>query len=602
MNQATRDGWVDETFGGHTQLAVLALPSLSEPAIERILSHLSGLVELTVDRLFDMSTRLLAALARSCPGLQVLRCFVSQTAKLSALAPLSGVIKELAIEGDLSSAESLTALVRTLSAVTSLKLPSCPPPASLKPIASHLTSFNLKSCCLCEEFLPGPWLCRLEALALDLRHDSHLALPRLLAANQATLRSLDLRHNYLTATEVPSLAASLCALPHLVHLELFVPNTGGSLSTLLPPDLVDRLERLNLVLCRPATQLRITSSHLQHLRAVIDAAPDSELSLHCPALVELELSGVHCRLIECPRLRKLMVPVGSLAAVASVTLPDLEDAVFSEVQRLAEDPVGLLTGSPWLQVLTSVRLTSPDLLARLCASGSLIRLGNLHLDVTRLPNPLVLRLPGQLEHLDLTIEMRGHPSGPQSPLDLQVEAPGLLSYCLTITDQSLPSTRVRLSRCPNLVCLRLESPPAVLLSLQVDDNDDGAIVTMQPRSLYIHGRIEMVSLLGLLTRHGARLREIVSWWDLRPATSADWPQLMGALSGLPRLTSLEVNVSGASSPLSLACPQLRRLVLDELSAEVKVVLACPLLESLRGIKSRSRQLVLALPAPSLRHH
>ncbi|KAJ4459282.1 hypothetical protein PAPYR_4821 [Paratrimastix pyriformis] len=128
--------WVDEAFGGHTQLAVLEqLPPLAEPAIERILSHLSGLVELTVSPDLHMNTDLLAILARSCPRLQVLRCSLpddddrADPVLFSVLAPISGVLKELDLrsEGWWSPEvdESLAAFVGSLSAVTSLKLFSC---------------------------------------------------------------------------------------------------------------------------------------------------------------------------------------------------------------------------------------------------------------------------------------------------------------------------------------------------------------------------------------------------------------------------------------------------------------------------------------------
>ncbi|KAJ4462565.1 hypothetical protein PAPYR_541 [Paratrimastix pyriformis] len=128
--------------------------------------------------------------------------------------------------------------------------------------------------------------------------------------------------------------------------------------------------------------------------------------------------------------------------------------------------------------------------------------------------------------------------------------------------------------------------------------DAGTPVAIQPRSLTVDG-LDAVSLLGLLSRHGARLRDF-SLWGFRAVRNEAWTQLMQALSGLPRLTSLMLNISGAnSSTLSLACPQLRNILLRELPDEAKVVLACPLLEQLRGIKDRSRQLMLVLPAPNL---
>ncbi|KAJ4461664.1 hypothetical protein PAPYR_1784 [Paratrimastix pyriformis] len=606
MAAQINDGWVDEAFGGHAQLAILAqLPSLPEPVVERILGHLPGLAELAASPRLALSARLLAALARSCPGLQVLRCSVgdgrADPAQLAALAPLSSVLTELEIQGD-PNLESLAALVGTLSAVASLKLPRCPP-AALEPIGPHLTSLELGSS-LGEEDLPGPWLCRLEVLSLTTKSDRFSApLTRLLAANQATLRSLTLTLHLGDAAKVPLLMASLRAMPHLTHLDCGASGPGCTLSAILSPDLVDRLESLTILLdaAEPAP-VRIASRSLQKLRLGARMGPTSGLTLHCPALVELDLAGKAPRLtLQCPRLRALSAfPDQNLDGVGPV--PDLERAAFSWGHSV--DPA-LLTGSlPRLRELSGVLLTRPDTLARLCACRSLVRLQELRLDVTRLPNPLVLRLPEQLEVLYLQVESGADVSSdrgvPLPPLDLHLEAPGLLDLAVDIGGASLlPSVRLRLHVCPHLVRFGLESPIATL-SLQVDEDVDlvGALA-MQPRSLSVGGALDAASMVGLLTRHGARLREVTSSQKLR-ATSEDWPQLMGALSGLPRLTSLTMNATGASSSLSLSGPQLQRLFLIGLSDEVKVVMACPLLEHVLGIGDPSRQLELALPAPKLR--
>ncbi|KAJ4462570.1 hypothetical protein PAPYR_547 [Paratrimastix pyriformis] len=611
-------GWVDEAFGGHSQLAVLALSSsLPKPDIEHILSHLPGLVELTVSLRLIMNTDLLTVLARSCPSLQVLRCSVSEPSppdftvlaplsdaikelNFTALAPLSGLPNELDLKALETTKVGLALLVHNLSAVTRLRLPRCPH-AALEPLVTHLTSLELTHV-LSEEDIPGPGLCRLESLSLDIaRNPTDLVLTpiaRLLAANRATLHSLSLR---LLNAETPSLVAALRALPHLARLNLVVFDASCTLSALLSPDLVDRLERLDLDLACTVEPdpVRIVSSRLQRLRICLFMDPDSGLALDCPALVELDLSAMkNCWLtsLECPRLRTIKVLVESLGSVAP--MPDLEEAVFSG-RTLIEDPAWLLIGSPRLRVLSSVRLTQPDLLARLCACGSPIRLNDLRLDVTRLPNPLALRLP-QLEQLDLHIEQDGRPSGglPLQPLDLQVEAPGLLNFDLTITDKSLPSARVRLHNCPSLVRLALKSHTT--LALQVDEDWAGT-PAMQPRSLAVKGEhgLGTASLLDLLTRHGAQLR-ILAAPKLPAVRSEDWPQLVEALSALPRLTSLTLNVSKAPSPLSLACPQLRTLNMEKMPDEAKVVLACPLLEWLTGIRAQSRQVKFALPAPNLR--
>ncbi|KAJ4459278.1 hypothetical protein PAPYR_4817 [Paratrimastix pyriformis] len=591
------EGWVDEAFGGHTQLAVLEqLPPLAESVIERILSHLPGLVELTVNPRFQISTRLLAALARSCPDLQVLRCSLEDSAPqpdFSALAPLSGVLKELDLRGGSPEAEeNLAALVSGLSAVTTLRLPHCPP-AALEPIASHLTTLGLGY----ERDIPGPWLCRLEALSLVLSDSAPLA--PLLVANQATLRSFTLM--LLDTEGLRPLMASLRALPHLNRLILIAFDGRGrtTLSDLLPADLVDRLERLKIDIQQlfEPHPVRITSKRLQQLVLRTSGGVEFCRALDCPALVELEMN---CSVtsLRCPRLRILRMPADHQDLEVTAPMPDLEVVDFKG--PLVEDPAAwLLTGSsPRLRELSHVRLTRPDLLARLCASESLVRLEHLHLYMIRLPNPLVLKLPGQLEYLDLHIKRRdvSEDDEPPPPLDLQVEAPGLRDFCLATEGYFLRSCRVRLHNCPQLARAWLNTP-----SLELDAEEVAGTpkaMTMQPRGLFFVCTLDVANLVGLLARHGARLRNMALQCPLRGA-GGDWPQLMQALSGLPRLTILDLNVSGASSPLSFACPQLRSLVLEGLPDEVKVVLACPLLELLCGLRDPSRQLVLALPAPML---
>ncbi|KAJ4462557.1 hypothetical protein PAPYR_531 [Paratrimastix pyriformis] len=316
------------------------------------------------------------------------------------------------------------------------------------------------------------------------------------------------------------------------------------------------------------------------------------------------MANCHLTSLQCPRLRTLRLPDESLV-FAPMPMPDLEEVAFS---LGLPQPAWLLAGSwPRLRVLSGVRLTRPDLLASLCACGSLVRLEKLRLDVTRLPNPLVLRLPGQLEHLDLHIEMEK--SG----------GPGARYFKLTIRHKSMPSgraqvdgdkgvarprdqlgwpgVRVRLRNCPHLVRLDLQSNAIATTALLALEVDKAAMI----RRLQVGGAIDAASLLGLLTRHGARLRTFAGW-RLRALAKDDWPKLMRALSGLPRLTGLTLNVTGVHCPLSLACPKLRTLDLDGVAGGVKVTLACPRLEWLRDLGAASRQLTFALPAPNLRLH
>ncbi|KAJ4457668.1 hypothetical protein PAPYR_6808 [Paratrimastix pyriformis] len=573
--------WVDEAFGGHTQLAVLAnIPPLVEPVAERLMSHLPGLVEFTASKDFDMSTRLLAALARSCPGLQVLRCPVSRTIPpdFAALGPLSGALKELEIRtGALprSARESLSALVGGLTVVTSLKLPCCPP-AALEPLASHLTDLELTNQ-LDMKDLSGTCLCRLETISLAPYNCPFPSVARLLSANQAALRSLSLSFR-LTSAEVPTLMATLCALPRLASLDLV---TFSPLAAHLPAELLDRLERFALAGVPPPP--RLASSRLRALR--LGQAPG--LTLDCPALLDLDMTGTLTAL-HCPRLRTLTLDSQSLLTAADLTpMPDLEVATFRKTTELMEDPAWLLLpgSSPRLRELSGVWLSRPDLLAGLCACESLVRLDELHLDVTRLPNPLILRLPGQLECLDLHI---GAMPGDILQLALEVEAPGLVDFALGLPGPS--SVRLRLRGCPSLLGLDLHSSSSAsdaLVSVQVMDDDDegagGSAMTMQPRLLSFQAGLDAASLLGLLARHGSRLRDLTTIGHRMAAD--DWPRLMRALSGLPRLTRLTIDVAGVPSTMSLACPHLRRLDLHQIDRpgnrpNTNVVLDCPLLVAL----------------------
>ncbi|KAJ4455570.1 hypothetical protein PAPYR_9465 [Paratrimastix pyriformis] len=636
-------GWADEAFGGHSQLAVLRqVPcSLPEPAIERILGHLPGLAELTVHPQLHMSTRLLEVLARSCPGLQVLRCTFQSYAyhlpDFAALAPLSGSLRVLDIGGLRDSEDGLAAFVGSLSALTSLRIACCPS-AALEPVASHLVCLEGLDVGAGDD-LPGPWLCHLEALSLRLSGCPAVPLARLLAANQATLSRLGLtirfglaalRHG--AADLPPLLASSLGGLPRLTHLALAVEASPDCpLAALVPPELVDRLTDLRL--------LRLSLDVQQR-------GPTPWLTLDCPALVTLDLNGPLAAL-RCPRLRTLRAQATPGLAVAA-PMPDLEEVVFRG-PHMVDDPTWLLAGSsPRLRALTRVRLTRPDLLARLGACGWLVRLKELRLDAGRLPSPLVLRLPGQLEQLDLRVE--GHPEPPALPdLQLQVAAPGLRDFDLIIADSTIPgstipgstipgstipgstihdstipgsaihdstipgstiagsdcppppSVQVRL-HCPRLVRLGLQSPAATVLSLQLDDDGlgDGAELAPMPlRMLSVAGGLDGASLLGLLTRHGAQLR-VFSARGLRAAASAEvWLQLMRAL-WLPRLAGLMLDLSEApSAGLWLACPRLRTLQLHGLPDGARVVLACPLLERLGGIRDPA-QVELVLPAPQAR--
>ncbi|KAJ4462583.1 hypothetical protein PAPYR_564 [Paratrimastix pyriformis] len=567
--EAACAGWVDEAFGGHDRLAVLEyLPTTCEPVIERILLRLPGLVALRLSKSTPISTHLLTAIARSCPRLQALRSDcdrIAAQADVTALAPLAGSLQQFRFRHIPASAR-LDAFVSDLRAVSTLHLHRCRP-AALEPLAAHLTRLSIDltepeeleedGSIACrygsdddddEATLPGPWLARLERLSLGGCRTFAAPLVRLLAANQATLRRLKLEIIKLEAPGPASMLVALDGLPRLTHLELIcrgLHHRDADLTAALSPALLDRLERLTLglhdALSYAPHPIRITSGRLICLRLQRLARVES-ISLDCPALAELHLPRLitsHHLRMNCPRLR-MVRDLPAWFTEFTVPMPDL------------------WSGS------------MPHMLPVLCACASLVNM-YLNLDMVQLPNPLVLRLPGpSLESLQLSHRKAS------APFELQVEAPGLRSLFVGST-----SLGIRL-KCPSLVTLRVmlggSDDGGHLTSLELDDRT-------RLRSLTIHGTCETASLLGVLGQpHGVRLHHV----GLRSPAERAWPQLAAALGMLPRLASLELDLTNAPSPLSLACPQLRTFTVHELVQEHKLVLTCPLLETLSGFWDASR--------------
>ncbi|KAJ4459283.1 hypothetical protein PAPYR_4822 [Paratrimastix pyriformis] len=589
--EAAYGGWVDEAFGGHDRLAVLeCLPTNFEPAIERILSHLPGLVELHLDSQLPISTHLLAAIARSCPSLQVLQSDYensTEPAELEALAPLAGSLRHLSLPCVRHSP-----IADSFAAVGTFRLGRCPP-ASLKPLAAQLTHLTMCLSDTFEEYLPGPWLSRLEQLELHgtfrrCRHNTE-PLARLLAANQATLQRLELAFIMLDGAGLGLLMETLGGLSRLTHLSLRCRESSSRDTatglTDLPPALLDRLEDLAIREDYPSVHrpLHIVSSRLRrvHLNTRVVA-----LSLDCPALAELQLPVItepHQLAMRCPRLRLIAhLPVWFQGF--SAPMPELEGicdgpATDHDLVWLPD----LLAGSPRLRQL-HVAL-APDLLARLwaCESCSLV---DLHLSLAVVTRPLVLRLPGRLEFLRVSLE--GNPNAPPMLLALE-EAPGLR---LLDVDAKC-DIKLRLN-CPALATLAVG-----LAHLGQETREIASLELVGQRmpplgSLRIEGHLKTASLLlGLLARHGARLFHF--HLNLASFSSGDWHQLAAALGVLPRLTRLELCIRDAPAPLSLTCPQLRTLDLTGVGKDHKVRLACPLLEALRGVWDYHVELVLAAP-------
>ncbi|KAJ4462841.1 hypothetical protein PAPYR_32 [Paratrimastix pyriformis] len=589
--EAACAGWVDEAFGGHDRLTILNyLPTCSERVIERILIRLPGLSELRLGRYPRISTHLLAAIARSCPHLQSLRCDAGLgKVGIAVLAPLAGSLHQLRF-GSTPPAACPTPFVSSLTAVETLHLHRCDPVA-LKPLASHLTRLCLEiggsMDKLGEDSLPGPWFTRLERLTLRGCPPLWAPLTRLLAANQATLRRLKLTILKPSGAADPGLAplmAALDALPRLTHLMLAFEELPPEMDviTTLPPGLLCRLEDFTLGLVDPPADpefvvrppLGVVSDRLRRFR--LSLVTNNAIFLDCPALVELHLPATHtdALILNCPRLRQIR----NLPAHASFSapMPDLERVTAPS----SWDPVwlpDLLAVSPRLRSI-SLNLTRPDMLSLLCACATLVEM-DLDLDTTRTSTtPLVLRPSGRLESLRLAFQ------DAVVPVDLAVEAPGLRR--LVIEGMHSGGTLTCRLGCPALTRLSLLLVGCSITALELDQR-------AQLHRLAVAGNCPPAMLLDVLVQHGARLRH-VELYSVR-----EWPRVAATLGGLTQLTSLELFVSNAPSPLSLTCPPLRTLTLYGMAgAEDRVMLTCPLLEALEGLHNSS-QLVLTVPAPNL---
>ncbi|KAJ4462542.1 hypothetical protein PAPYR_514 [Paratrimastix pyriformis] len=594
LTEAAYAGWVDEAFGGHDRLAVLDyLPTFYEPAIERILGHLPGLVELRLGtRPKTISAHLLAALVRSCPHLKVLQGASKQLAQLdTALAPLAGSLQEFRLPC-LRPSANLDAFVPLLSALETLVIGHCRP-ASLEPIVAHLTHFGMA--------LPD-----YEFLGCI----TPAGLARLLAAHPAMMQRLQLVLKAPNADGLADLKAALDGLPRLTHLDLtyhFVQHRAADPLD-LPHGLLGRLEDLTLRAhdslvpeVAPRPLLSITSSRLAHLNLQVNSVVTA-LVLDCPALVELRLPKMAADgqlTLNCPRLRELEnVPLWYAGSRSTPPMPSLESVGFA-----GGNPVwlpDLLASSPRLQCL-GVVLARQDLLSCLCSCDTLCcalttepRRSTLRLYLgvlahpTLFPDPrIVLRFPERLETLWLTFVA---PSSSESgeggvgPLDLRVEAPGLRRFEIVHSDHL--DLRIRLD-CPALTALSLEIRPSQITSLKLVNS------RTQLQTLTINGRCKSASLLDLLDRHH-HLRAV----RLASVSAHVWARLVTALGKLPRLVRLAMDVSNAPSPILLTCPQLRALELME-TEDRDVVLACPLIEMIKGIPDPSGHLELTVPAPNL---
>ncbi|KAJ4455909.1 hypothetical protein PAPYR_9038 [Paratrimastix pyriformis] len=601
-SEAARAGWVRETFGGHHHLTTLIFPystSFAPEVIEQILSHLPGLAELHLNGVVII-TRLLAALARSCPHLQVLRIEGGWLGKpdFSVLAPLAGSLQQLIVRIDEDEADLFQsdvsvpdpAFLPTLTALQRLDVCNlCFPPAAIVPLASQLTHFELLGDMAVPQ-LPIPWLCRLERLVLLCPNVDSASVLRVLEANRATLCRASLDVTAMAAAELAAITDSLAAMPLLIRLKLhsYSHEKQVGLLPLIPPaGLLSRLERFTMrrgttVTVTESHHVRIVSSRLRRfdLQATIDPQCTFRLSLDCPALEDLmlpkEVTIRQLGVIRCPRLRRIMGLPDNFHGFQR-PMPDLTFVDCSKAHPAWA--AHLLVESPRLQFLDVRELPPPDLLAQACATSLTV----LFLSPTYWPaNPFIIQLPGQLEKFSLHGPDGCFPLTTRCMQDLHVEGAGLRYFRIVGED----GVRLLRLNCPALEFLALD---ARCVHLELAEGTE-------PLELQVQAG-PTPDLETLFTQRGARLRRVSMHlchaWLTRKVTSA--------LCGLPRLSSLSLEFITVPARLKLACPQLRVFELSgrEKWADRTLELTCPLLERVKVPESRGPLLKFAVRAPNL---
>ncbi|KAJ4457622.1 hypothetical protein PAPYR_6872 [Paratrimastix pyriformis] len=585
--------WVEEAFAGHSRLAVLHIPWAGPllAAIVPLLRNLPGLMELHC-RNGVPCTGFLETLGRFCPKLQRLAITTRSRPKLdfSGLKPVAGTLKELSLSSSSMINQTLEGLLVNLttlerfevSAEKSLSF------ASLRPIATRLTHLDIATPFPGFDQVTAGLFCRLESLTANdysPDNDADPVIARMLTTSRATLRSVSL-FSYGSEHTYRGILTALSGLSRLSCLSLdLCPLDGGieAILAALPLGMFAQLEHLELSgFCEKP--ISITSSSLRTL--ALDCA--ALLTLTCPALEELNLKGSQDDhfpvILDCPRLRSLETYIADVDPQISTVMPHLVrvwSAPLNPRRAEGEDPTWLprlLAWSPWLcEFGGAVRISQPATLDRLWAMNSLKRL-EVQLDVETLPNPAVLRLPAQLENLNLGI----HLSGGSSPFTLTVESAGLRSLKL-YNNKSDPATS------PTSLCLTLSCPALVALDLAIGrpvafSGPAGTALALQNLRLDCTG-LDALSLLAILTQQGAHLCSLAL--STFPETfRAAWPLLTESFGRLPRLASLEVAGKLPAPEVVLACPSLRRLRLSSSSSSCgdlrSLVLDCPLLEELEA--------------------
>ncbi|KAJ4457460.1 hypothetical protein PAPYR_7049 [Paratrimastix pyriformis] len=625
--------WVDEAFAGHSRLAVLEVTPSSHAtimsAVTRIVGHLDGLEEIRLLRAESRASDswepfagpLLAALGQSCPRLRLLHMDLRAYfpgAALQGLAPIAGTLEDVQVPLRITeyawkaeervNNEAGVAFLRSLASAQKLSLSQCPADL-LGPLAPHLTHLGVSWYSSSAPADEG--LCHLERLELpSLRmadgKDGMAALARLLTANTATLRavSLGLCLREETALKpVHQLAGWLDAMPHLTGLTLIlqqVPSRAAVFGA-LPTGLLDRLEQLDLDFgCQPPRDkthdtIRIASRGLRTLCLEFRLRegrylPDAPiLELACPRLEALTLpksidSAVEELVLECP----MLLSIEGLPTYCRNRWTAMPHLVRVRVRRSLWDDEDtwrsldglpqLLEGSPRLHRLPRLPTGEPAALAQLLEAGSLTRL-SLNVPLSALPSLhseglRALRLPAQLERLEVTFAFRWSDRDTASPVLLRVEAAGLraLTVRLELRGDILPHRPALSIRCPALVAL--DADLSLLRSFALIGTHPPLLnLALSATSQSPPSESATAGLSECLLAAAATLRRV----SLRGTGFSEWPRLAAALGRLPQLAVLQLADLSADEEVALACPHLRRLRLR--GAIRSLALECPLLET-----------------------
>ncbi|KAJ4461047.1 hypothetical protein PAPYR_2489 [Paratrimastix pyriformis] len=390
--------WVDETFTGHTQLAVLRIP-LGDPVIvallPQILGHLPSLEDFSIE--LDACDGapldvLLDALVRCCPRLEALNLGVNRGWAGSVPSQFTqrcgSQLKRLTIPCSLMKDD----FVRSLTNLGQLHLDEYT--LSLAHVASHLTHLTLCSGSAGELDIG---FTRLESFSDAV---SSADVVRLLAANRATIRSLSVQ----PGGPFDPLFEILDACSVLTHLDLTFRATAPGVVDLadLPPSLINQLQslRLSSSLTRMApyqSPIRIVSANLRRLdldRIWLDRS--TSVTLDCPVLEVLALPG-----------SADFANPPSLGEQSLKAMPRLVRVDYHLRCRNTRPSLGALqAGSPRLSRVSDAFFADAQALIEICRTVAHIRatLATFRQAGGGNDDDLVeLRLPGHVKSLDLSL-------------------------------------------------------------------------------------------------------------------------------------------------------------------------------------------------------